>query len=164
VGGDVRLLRFAGVQPPLAGERDHADQHLAYIGAFFGSRPRRLNSSARMCSTRVATSLRIEMNDPVDDPTGESRTRIPETVGVVLDVVEQSERGLLDQLVRAAAVSAPVTPSSSARTSRSTTTAYRPSLPPKCSYTTGLETSARFAISSTEVPRTPSARTGRGRW
>ena len=48
----------------------------AYIGAFFGSSPRRLNSSARMCSTRVPTSLRIEMNEPLDEPTGESRTRM----------------------------------------------------------------------------------------
>lgn len=35
--------------------------------------------------------------------------------------------------------------------SRSTTTAYSPSLPPKCSYTTGLDTPACEAISSTEV-------------
>src|ERR1700751_947978 len=40
-------------------------------------------------------------------------------------------------------------------TSRSTTTAYRPSLPPKCSYTTGLETPAWAAISSIEVPSNP---------
>src|ERR1700722_17176110 len=40
-------------------------------------------------------------------------------------------------------------------TSRSTTTAYRPSLPPKCSYTTGLETPACAAISSIEVPSNP---------
>src|SRR5262249_26072357 len=40
-------------------------------------------------------------------------------------------------------------------TSRSTTTAYRPSLPPKCSYTTGLETSAWAAISSIDVPSRP---------
>src|SRR5580692_16193 len=40
-------------------------------------------------------------------------------------------------------------------TSRSTTTAYRPSLPPKCSYTTGFETSAWAAISSIEVPSNP---------
>src|SRR6516165_8929434 len=40
-------------------------------------------------------------------------------------------------------------------TSRSTTTAYRPSLPPKCSYTTGLETPAWAAISSMEVPSNP---------
>ena len=43
--------------------------------------------------------------------------------------------------------------SRSVRTSRSTTTAYSPSLPPKCSYTTGLDTDAREAISSTVVPR-----------
>src|SRR5215475_13120503 len=42
-------------------------------------------------------------------------------------------------------------------TSRSTTTAYRPSLPPKCSYTTGLETPAWAAISSIEVPSNPRA-------
>ena len=36
--------------------------------------------------------------------------------------------------------------------SRSTMTAYSPSLPPKCSYTIGLEIFARSAISSTEVP------------
>src|SRR5262249_8391538 len=40
-------------------------------------------------------------------------------------------------------------------TSRSTTTAYSPSLPPKCSYTTGLETPAWAAISSIEVPSNP---------
>src|SRR6516165_8998497 len=40
-------------------------------------------------------------------------------------------------------------------TSRSTTTAYRPSLPPKCSYTTGLDTPAWAAISSIEVPSNP---------
>src|SRR5580692_10849297 len=40
-------------------------------------------------------------------------------------------------------------------TSRSTTTAYRPSLPPKCSYTTGLETPAWAATSSIEVPSNP---------
>src|SRR5580692_8293983 len=40
-------------------------------------------------------------------------------------------------------------------TSRSTTTAYSPSLPPKCSYTTGLETPACAAISSIEVPSRP---------
>src|SRR5258708_15256044 len=40
-------------------------------------------------------------------------------------------------------------------TSRSTTTAYRPSLPPKCSYTTGLDTPALAAISSIEVPSKP---------
>src|SRR5215472_15145236 len=40
-------------------------------------------------------------------------------------------------------------------TSRSTTTAYRPSFPPKCSYTTGLETPAWAAISSTDVPSNP---------
>src|SRR3954447_329466 len=45
--------------------------------------------------------------------------------------------------------------SSNARTSRSTTTAYRPSLPPKCSYTTGLETFARAATSSIEVASKP---------
>src|SRR5262249_45065044 len=44
---------------------------------------------------------------------------------------------------------------SSRSTSRSTTTAYRPSLPPKCSYTTGLETPACAAISSIEVPSNP---------
>src|SRR5215472_13951046 len=44
---------------------------------------------------------------------------------------------------------------SSRSTSRSTTTAYRPSLPPKCSYTTGLDTPACAAISSTEVPSKP---------
>src|SRR5580700_82596 len=40
-------------------------------------------------------------------------------------------------------------------TSRSTTTAYRPSLPPKCSYTTGLDTPAWAATSSIEVPSNP---------
>src|SRR5215471_12022911 len=40
-------------------------------------------------------------------------------------------------------------------TSRSTTTAYSPSFPPKCSYTTGLETSAWAAISSIDVPSRP---------
>src|SRR5215469_115201 len=44
---------------------------------------------------------------------------------------------------------------SSRSTSRSTTTAYSPSLPPKCSYTTGLDTSARAAISSIDVPSNP---------
>src|SRR5712691_8978693 len=44
---------------------------------------------------------------------------------------------------------------SSRSTSRSTTTAYRPSLPPKCSYTTGLDTPACAAISSMEVPSRP---------
>src|SRR2546426_638615 len=34
--------------------------------------------------------------------------------------------------------------------SRSTTTAYMPSLPPKCSYTTGLDTPACAAITSIE--------------
>ena len=43
-------------------------------------------------------------------------------------------------------------PSSRVLTSRSTTTAYRPSLPPKCSYTIGLLTWALAAISSTDVP------------
>src|SRR5579863_4876341 len=57
-------------------------------------------------------------------------------------------------LVRAPS-SRPVTMVSSRSTSRSTTTAYRPSLPPKCSYTTGLETSAAAAISSIEVPSKP---------
>jgi hypothetical protein len=32
----------------------------AYIGANVASKPRRLNSSTRMCSTRDATSLMIE--------------------------------------------------------------------------------------------------------
>src|SRR5262245_11595136 len=45
--------------------------------------------------------------------------------------------------------------SSNRRISRSTTTAYSPSLPPKCSYTTGFETPALCAISSTEVPSNP---------
>ena len=49
----------------------------------------------------------------------------------------------------------PVTMSSSRRISRSTTTAYSPSLPPKCSYTTGLDTPAFAAISSTDVPSKP---------
>ena len=49
-------------------------------------------------------------------------------------------------------VSAPCTALSRLSISRSTTTAYRPSLPPKCSYTTGLDTLARWAISSMEVP------------
>src|SRR5580658_8572835 len=44
---------------------------------------------------------------------------------------------------------------SSRSTSRSTTTAYSPSLPPKCSYTTGLDTPACAAISSIEVPSKP---------
>src|ERR1700733_8222209 len=57
-------------------------------------------------------------------------------------------------LVRAPS-SRPVTMVSSRSTSRSTTTAYRPSLPPKCSYTTGWETSALAAISSIEVPSRP---------
>src|ERR1700733_1456319 len=57
-------------------------------------------------------------------------------------------------LVRAPS-SRPVTMVSSRSTSRSTTTAYRPSLPPKCSYTTGWETSAAAAISSIEVPSKP---------
>jgi hypothetical protein len=48
----------------------------AYIGAAFGSKPRFLNSAARMCSTRVATSPMIETNDPVEEPIGLSRTRI----------------------------------------------------------------------------------------
>src|SRR5436190_7973601 len=39
--------------------------------------------------------------------------------------------------------------------SRSTTTAYKPSLPPKCSYTTGLVTPARAASSSIEVASKP---------
>src|SRR5690242_20014424 len=45
--------------------------------------------------------------------------------------------------------------SSNRRISRSTTTAYSPSLPPKCSYTTGLLTWAVAAISSTLVPSNP---------
>src|SRR6266516_4250506 len=44
---------------------------------------------------------------------------------------------------------------SSRSTSRSTTTAYSPSLPPKCSYTTGVDTPACAAISSIEVPSNP---------
>lgn len=47
--------------------------------------------------------------------------------------------------------------SSRRRISRSTTTAYSPSLPPKCSYTTGLDTPAFAAISSTDVPSKPLA-------
>ena len=42
------------------------------------------------------------MNEPLDDPTGESRTRIRKPSEYVLDVVEQRERRLLDQLVCAA--------------------------------------------------------------
>ena len=45
----------------------------------------------------------------------------------------------------------------SACTSRSTTTAYRPSLPPKCSYTMGFDTLAVAAISSTLTASKPLA-------
>src|SRR5579872_5913946 len=51
--------------------------------------------------------------------------------------------------------SSEVAMASNRSTSRSTTTAYSPSLPPKCSYTTGLDTPAWAAISSIEVPSNP---------
>src|SRR4051794_12125266 len=61
--------------------------------------------------------------------------------------------------------SAEVKRSSNSCISRSTTTAYSPSLPPKCSYTTGLLTFARAAISSMDVPSKPfSANSERPIW
>ena len=77
VRGHVGLLGLAGVEPPLAGERDHADQHLGVHRGVLRRRSRAcLNWLTRMYSTWVATSLISEANEPVDWATGESRTRI----------------------------------------------------------------------------------------
>ena len=48
----------------------------AYIGAYFASKPRLLNSASRMYSTRDAMSPMIETNEPDSEPIGESRTRM----------------------------------------------------------------------------------------
>ena len=55
----------------------------AYIGAVVGSRPRALNSSARMPSTRDATSPMIDLKLVPAVPMGESRTRIRKPSGEV---------------------------------------------------------------------------------
>jgi len=48
----------------------------AYIGACLVSKPRALNWFTMMCSTWLAASLISDANEPVDEATGESRTRM----------------------------------------------------------------------------------------
>ena len=73
----------------------------AYSGAAFASKPRALNSSASRCSTWLATSLMRLANVPVDWADRGVPDQDPEPVGRLLDVVEQRQRGLLEQHARA---------------------------------------------------------------
>src|SRR5713101_4088138 len=108
-----------------------------------------------MYSTWLAISLIRLPNVPDPDPGGESRTRMRNQSVF-------SSMYLSSAIAAASNFSLVSSPSRSLvamvrkrSTSRSTTTAYSPSFPPKCSYTTGLDTPACAAISSMEVPSRP---------
>src|SRR6266571_4459865 len=108
-----------------------------------------------MYSTCRAISLIRLANVPEPEPGGESRTRMRKPS-------EFSSMYRSSKIAAASNFSLVSSPSSSVvamvrkrSTSRSTTTAYSPSFPPKCSYTTGLDTPARAATSSMEVPSRP---------
>ena len=103
VRGDLGLLRPARVQPPLSGERDHADQHL---------RVHRRQLRVEAASLELRAEDVLDLRRDVVDEAGERAGRRAdagvahqdaEAVGVVLDVVEQGERRLLEQLARVAA-------------------------------------------------------------
>ena len=77
VGGHLRLLRLARAEPPLAGQRDHADQHLGVHRRRPGVQARLLELRRSGCrSTWEAMSFRMVANEPPVLPTEESRARI----------------------------------------------------------------------------------------
>src|ERR1700759_3198924 len=108
-----------------------------------------------MYSTWPAMSDSSVLNVPVPDPGGESRTRIRNPSALSSMYLSSPPPAPPNLGMVWSPPSSPVAMLSSRSTSRSTTTAYRPSLPPKCSYTTGLDTPACAAISSIEVPSNP---------
>src|SRR6266702_3926895 len=103
---------------------------------------------------RAMSPIRLA-NVPEPEPGGEARTRMRKPS-------EFSSMYLSSAIAAASNFYLVFSPSSSLvamvrkrSTSRSTTTAYSPSFPPKCSYTTGLDTPARAATSSMDVPSRP---------
>jgi hypothetical protein len=104
VRGHLLQLRLAGVQPPLAGERDHPDQHL---GVHRGQL--RVVPSLGEHVPEEVLHLARDVADQAGVGPGPGRgVRVPhqdpEPVGVVLDVPEQPDGGDLELLhgVRAA--------------------------------------------------------------
>src|SRR6201996_8700621 len=114
-----------------------------------------------MYSTWPAMSDSRVPNVPVPEPGGESRTRI-RNPSALSSMYFSSPTAAFSNLGMVSSPSShTVAMVRSRSTSRSTTTAYRPSLPPKCSYTTGLDTPALAAISSIDVPSKPRSATRR---
>src|SRR6516162_9123258 len=107
-----------------------------------------------MYSTWWAISL-IRLPNVPDPGAGESRTRIRKPSALSSMYRSNATAAASNFSLVLAPPRMAVAVVSRRSTSRSTTTAYRPSLPPKCSYTTGLETPACAAISSTDVPSKP---------
>src|SRR6266702_5996927 len=108
-----------------------------------------------MYSTWLAMSLIRLAKVPEPEPGGESRTRIRKP-SVFSSMYLSSATAAASNFSLVSSPSRSLVAMVRKRsTSRSTTTAYSPSFPPKCSYTTGLDTPACAAISSMEVPSNP---------
>ncbi len=114
--------RLARVEPPLAGRADHADQHLGVHRRGLRVEPAALERVHEdpLDPRRHVADDRLERRRGADRAVPDQD---PEAVGVLLDVVQQRDRGLLEQLAR---TYRPSTPPASSRaagsTSRSTTT------------------------------------------
>src|SRR4051794_35293709 len=103
VGGDLVPLGLAGVEPPLARQRDHADERL-------GVEPGQLGVVVAGLELRGEHVL--DLGRDVADQRGEGAAargdrRVAdedaEAVGLLLDVVEERARSLLEQLARVVA-------------------------------------------------------------
>src|ERR1035441_1114654 len=104
VGGDLFQLGLTGIEPPLPGERDHADQHLSVQGGELGvvvAGGEEVGQDvldlagdiAEQCAVRAGARTRIRVPD-----------QDAEAVGVVVDVPEQGHRGRLEFLPAVIAV------------------------------------------------------------
>ena len=177
------LLRLADVQPPLAGQRDHADQGLGVQRGQLGVEAAGLELRPRMSSTWVAMSA---------DQRGEGARRLgdggvpdqdAEAVRVLLDVVQQGERRLLAAAPAGGPRSASWSPCPAAAASRGpprprtappcrrsarTPPAWTPrpsprSPPPTCPRSPSSAKSVRPMSSSCSRRSAPVIRTRRGR-
>src|SRR4051794_36003360 len=100
---DLVALGFACVQPPLAGQRDHADQRLRVERGELGVVLPRLE-----LSREDVLDLRRDVADQAGErPGGRRDWRVAdedaEAVGLFLDVNKEGESGLLEQLTGVAA-------------------------------------------------------------
>ena len=93
----LRLLRLAGVEPPLAGERHHPDQHL---------RVQRRGLGVERRARELVGEQVLDLGGDVGDQARERPGRLPgravahqdaEAVGRALDVVEQGQGGPLER-------------------------------------------------------------------